>query len=483
MKIKALLFTGIMLLILGCTEDIIPITSRSEEARQEYIIARDLIEHVRPHAAVQHLEKAIAMDSTFALAYLYRSFTESNLTEHNRYIEKAKSLIDHVSKGERLCILAYDAQSYGYSRKQEKYLLEMVEIYPNDERALNHLGGYYFGQHDFHKSIVYYKRALEINPQFTPPYNQMGYAFRYLENYSAAEDAFKKYIKLNPDNPNPYDSYAELLLKMGEYDVSIENYEKALEIDPGFTPSHRGIATNLIYMHEYMKARNRFKHLSKIAQNDEQRTTAHFGFATTYIAEGNLEATEREINYLYSLAENNKDLTSMLRNLYLKVIIFYENGRLPEAQKSLDKAKILIDQLDQSSKGRFNLQRAYFYHLTRLMVKKSDFESAEKYVEKYRKIAEESENPLQIKYYNTLMGIISFAKKDYKSALDYFLNSELEDPFNHYWLALVYIEEGKKDKAIQELKEVMHYNGLASLTYMMSRNRAEKLLSQLKMES
>ena len=66
-------------------------------------------------------------------------------------------------------------------------------------------------------------KATAINPSFSTPYNQLGYAYRFLEKFPEAEDAFKKYTQLIPDDPNPYDSYAELLMKMGRFDESIKS--------------------------------------------------------------------------------------------------------------------------------------------------------------------------------------------------------------------------------------------------------------------
>src|SRR5262249_51599974 len=90
---------------------------------------------------------------------------------------------------------------------------------------------------DYPAAIAAYQKATSINPSFSQPYNQMGYAYRFLGKYAEAEQAFKKYIELIPNDPNPYDSYAELLMKTGRFDESIKNYEKALSIDPNFMSS------------------------------------------------------------------------------------------------------------------------------------------------------------------------------------------------------------------------------------------------------
>lgn len=469
-------------LFLTCKNDTIPITTSSEQALQDFLKARDLFEKIRYQDAGEYLERAVKQDSNFALAYVYLSFTELNVTERYALLEKAKSLSDDVSKGERLCILAYEAGAFGYSKKQEGYFQELVEAYPNDERALTHLANFYFGQREYEKAMVYYKRAVQLNPNFSVPYNQMGYVYRYQQNYPAAEESFKKYIKLIPDDPNPYDSYAELLLKMGEYEVSIETYEKALEIDPDFSPSHRGIATNLIYMREYQKARSQLRHLYKIASEDEQRINAYYGLAVSYLAEGDVENTLNEIKKLYQMAEEGDDTPSMIGNLYMMTVLLFENNRLIEAERKLDQSRKMLESATFSEGIKKNLQRGYWYQNTRLALKKGEVKKAIEYSIQYRANAESTENPLQMMYYHTLSGLIARAEKDYNRAISEFKQTNLDDPFNRYRLAQVYMEKGEKDKAIEELEFVVRYNSLAGLTYTMIRGRAEKQLGLLKME-
>ncbi len=469
-------------LFLTCENDTVPITTNSEQALQDFLKGRDFIEKVSMQDAKEHLERAVKQDSNFAMAYLYLYFTETNVTERYALIEKAKSLSDDMSKGERLCILAFEAGAYGYSKKQEGYFQELVEVYPNDERALIHLANFYFGQREYDKAIVYYKRTVQLNPNFSVPYNQMGYLYRYQQNYPAAEESFKKYIKLIPDDPNPYDSYAELLLKMGEYEVSIETYEKALEIDPDFAPSHRGIATNLIYMREYQKARSQLRHLYKISSEDEQRINAYYGLAVSYLAEGDVENTLNEIEKLYQMAEDGDDIPSMIGNLYTMTVLLYENNRLTDAERKLDQSRKMLENATFSEGIKNNLERGYWYQNTRLAPKKGQLEEASEYAMKYRENAERTENPLQMMYYHTLSGMITSAEKDYDRAMSEFKQTNLDDPFNRYQLAQVYIENGEKEKAVGELEFVVRYNGLAGLTYTMIRGRAEKQLGLLKMD-
>ena len=70
---------------------------------------------------------------------------------------------------------ADDSQSPGgrqrAAEEAREYAEELVSKYPNDERAHFLLGNAYFGQQDFDKAIEQYKKAIEINAQFSGAYN------------------------------------------------------------------------------------------------------------------------------------------------------------------------------------------------------------------------------------------------------------------------------------------------------------------------
>src|SRR4051812_8201009 len=229
----------------------IPITTTSEEARKEFLAGRDLSDKLRVQDSIAHFDKALSLDPDFASAELSRATSAATAKEFFEHLNKSVALAGKVSEGERLLILSTEAAANGDVVKQKEFLDQLVASYPNDERALFNLGGYYFGQQEYEQAIARYKKATELAPGYSLAYNMLGYSSRQQGNFSEAEQAFKKYIELIPDDPNPYDSYAELLLKMGRFEESIAQYRKALSIDRHFTPSHFGIAADLMYEGKY----------------------------------------------------------------------------------------------------------------------------------------------------------------------------------------------------------------------------------------
>ena len=193
---------------------------------------------------------------------------------------------------------------------------KLVAAYPDDERAHNLLGAYHFGRQDYAAAVAEYKKATAINPAFSQPYNQMGYAYRFLGKYPEAEQAFKKYIELIPGDPNPYDSYAELLMKIGP----LRGVDQELREGAGRRPQLR----RLVRRHRQQPrvhgpARTRraqpSRSLAAIARNDGEKRQAHFWTAMSYVHEGATDKAVAEIEKMAAIAEASGDLAAMSGDL------------------------------------------------------------------------------------------------------------------------------------------------------------------------
>ena len=261
----------------------VPITTSSEESRKEFLEGRSLAEKLLATESIQHFDRAIALDSNFAAAYLNRANVSFIAKDFFSYLKKAAALSHRCSEGERLLILAAEAGAYGKLSEQKEYLESLLTMYPHDERVQFAVGGYYFGIQDYTQAIEHYRNAVQIAPEYSPVYNILGYAYRQIENYPEAEKSFKKYTELIPDDPNPYDSYAELLMKTGRFDESIASYQKALAIDPSFVASRIGIAANYMYKGMHEKGAAALETLFSLARNDGERRTKHFIQAVLYV--------------------------------------------------------------------------------------------------------------------------------------------------------------------------------------------------------
>jgi tetratricopeptide (TPR) repeat protein len=453
----------------------IPVTTASEEARKEFLAGRELAEKLRITDSIAHFDKAIAADANFALAELNRANVSPTAKEFFDHLKKAVALSTKASDGERLLIEATEAGANGNPTRQQDILKQLVDAYPNDERAHFVLGGTYFGQQEFDQAITHYRKATEIDPNYSPAYNILGYAYRQKENYSEAETAFKKYIELIPNDPNPYDSYAELLLKTGRFDEAIAQYQKALSVDQNFFNSRLGIASALLYQGKGSDAAGEFQKVIDKARTDGERRAGLFGLMVVAADSGDYDRALKEIDRQYELGQKINDVAAMTGDLQLRGNVFLEIGRPDEAKAAYEQALKMTNDSNLSQELKDNTALFHHYNLARVAIAKKDLAVAKTEAAMFKKASEDAKNSGQIKQAHELAGRIALTEKNYDSAVSELTRANLQNPVDLFLLAQAYEGKGDSARAKETYKKAAKFNSLPQLNYAFVRSKAEKL--------
>src|SRR4026207_907982 len=164
-----------------------PVTSSSDKAKEYYQKGLDFSDKLRGFNSLEFFQKAATEDPQMAVAFLNLAINAPTNQEFFKNLDRAEALSPKVSEAERTWIQAVKAGASGLPQKQIELFQKLAASYPQDERAQFLLGGAYFGIQDWNHAIVQYEKSVGINPKFSPPYNQMGYAYRFLEKYPEAE--------------------------------------------------------------------------------------------------------------------------------------------------------------------------------------------------------------------------------------------------------------------------------------------------------
>jgi tetratricopeptide (TPR) repeat protein len=479
--ISLFVFSFILLSVVGCSikpKDAgkIPITNASDDAKQNFIKGRDLTELLQGQESLQYLTKAIQADTAFALAYLTRSAFQPAAKDFFDDLNKAVSLAGNASQGEQLMISGFEAGVNANPVKQKEDYEKLVSLYPQDERAHNLLANYYFGQFEDQKAIDELKKAADINPEYSPTYNSLGYAYRRVENYTESEKAFQKYIELIPNDPNPYDSYAELLLKEGKYDAAIENYQKALSHNSGFVSSKVGIASAYMYKGNYEEARKELQQLFDSARNDGEKRTALFNMAVTYADEGKPDMALTEMEKEYAIAEKENDYGNMSGDLAAMGTVLYESGKYTEALDKFEKSVEAFDKSSSSQALKDNVKLGILYNEGLIAMKQNDSKTASNKAEQFMNGVKAINNSNQIKLAHELMGMIALEQKKADDCLSHLNDANQQNPYVFYYTAKAYELKGDKQKAKEFYDKVMNFNALPNFNTAFARSNAKTML-------
>jgi len=448
-------------------------------ARQAYLDGRDLLDKLRGQDARPHFQRAVAEDSTFAVAHLQLAFTEPTFRGFFDQVERAAGLADGVSEGEQLWIRGVKAGVDGRAMEQRAAYRELVATFPGDERAHTLLGNHFFAQQEYELAVESFEEAIRIEPAFSQPYNQLGYAYRFLAQYDEAEKTFEKYIELIPDDPNPYDSYAELLLKVGRYEESIASYRRALGVDPHFIASHMGIACNLNYLGRHDEARRQLRLMYKGARTDGERRAALQAKAVSFADEGDLGAALEALNAQHAIAEANADPAAMAADLGFMGDLLLDAGATAAARAAFEKARDLVEMSDLSEQIKTNNRRNYLYDAARVDIANGDLEGARAKAGRYAAQARQMQNGFLMRLGQELKGTIALAAGDGEGAVAALRLSNLQDPYNLYRMAGAYRLLGDTERERDWLERAAGFNALNFLNYALVRHRAARELEAL----
>jgi len=446
----------------------ISITTGSEEARMTFITGRRLKENIQIMDAEMQFDRAIELDPQFALAYLYRG--------HPGDYEKALSLIDKVSEGERLTIKYLKAYDFYELKVAKEYLAQLLDLYPSSKHVHLWAGLFYENiMHNYQLALDHFHIASRLDDAYAAPHNEMGYRLMRLGDYDKAEVAFKKYIELAPECPNSFDSYANFLMKLKRYDESIQQYSEAYNLNPDKSITIARIGQNYAFRGEYEEARSYYDKFYRLSDNIGQKATALSLSAASYLAEGRLKEAEQKLEEYIELGETmdrNNEVVLGTANLGF---IYLELGDSEEGLKIYKSAAEMLNKLKLPAPTKNRYSFSSLGWLARAYAVNGDFRKADNYLTQAHKIAEKSNNPLFQNDYNLFKGYVEIEKGNYEEAIENLLLCSQDNPFNIYILARAYSLAGESDNAF-ELVEILNSWEDFGLEYIIARLKSKKLI-------
>lgn len=111
----------------------------------------------------------------------------------------------------------------------EQYLIE----HPDDYYAINKLGVAFINDGKIGKAKECFYRAIEINPNFAPPYSNIGNLFTEEGRYEEAFIWYKKALEIDPNFVSARTNLAHLYRLTGRVDMAVEELKRAYNKEGG----------------------------------------------------------------------------------------------------------------------------------------------------------------------------------------------------------------------------------------------------------
>jgi tetratricopeptide (TPR) repeat protein len=476
-KSRSLVIAAAMsIMAIGCageSQKTMPLTTRSEKAREYYLTGCDYALRFRRSDAGHYFEMSLKEDPDFAVAHMYLGLVQPNARELSEHLREAKALSTGISEGERLLIDGTIATTNADPVGAIEAFSKLVELYPHDKIARMTLGFSLYQQQDFHGAVEQFEAAQKIDPELAAAYNMLGYSYRDLGDLPQAEAALRKYMEKVPDDPNPADSYAELLLRLGRFDSSMTYYKKAIQIDSQFSASYAGLATNLMLLGRHDEARQVTQALIDCAEHPTYARDARLMNAITFVDQGEFDLALAEMRLRLELSEKMADYQNQVNDLFAIGTILLAAGKPTDASATFLEAYRTARKFDLSPDLLDAYELRYLSGSALAAINRKDLATAEARYDTYREKVVASAGTQTARQLHLLAGGIALVKQDYELAAAEFAGADQQRPMVLFMQAEALRLGGNLEAAKEMYLRAANLNPTTSLEFACFRRLAQ----------
>ncbi|MCK4688849.1 MAG: tetratricopeptide repeat protein, partial [Candidatus Marinimicrobia bacterium] len=116
--------------------------------------------------------------------------------------------------------------------KAKSFYIRAIELNPDFTEAYYNLGSVYYEQENYTDAIKNFINAIEINPDLSETYYNLGVVYGKQGNHPDAIKCYKKTIEINPDLSEAYYNLGIIYGNRGTYSNAIRCFKKSIEINP-----------------------------------------------------------------------------------------------------------------------------------------------------------------------------------------------------------------------------------------------------------
>ena len=313
-------------------------------------------------------------------------------------------------------------------------------FFDNDFETLKKIGNIYYKAGCYKKSTYYYKKAIEVNPNYTDAYINLGHAFYYLNKFYSAIKCYKTAIVLDNYPIEKYILYYDLATcyyGLNKVSEAVENYLKSIEHNSDFFSSYYNLGCLYYDNNKYEDA---IKYLSSAAKINKKDGRVYYYLAVSYSKIKNSKNAitnfEKAIKNGYINSEVYYDFAWEYGNLklYNEAIVYYKKSieLNPNHKHSCNNLAIIYTKLQEYDNSIFYYEKSIEidknqpYVLNNLGILYENYESNHtKAINTYLRAIELA--PSMMSAYANI-GWVYIDLMLYTQALEYFIKAYKIDP-------------------------------------------------------
>lgn len=261
----------------AASQQVARMTTTSFEAYQHYFQGQHFLEKLLWKEAEDEFKKAIAIDTTFALAY-YQLAVASGwegkpgareaMQQSRRYVDKAPTKEQYYIR----------AETSSSAKEQDSIYQELAKLYPDEKASLFALGDREFHGGDIAVAATYFEKVLALDPSYKVRHamalNHITWAYRDLQQY----DKMVKYAKQYVAQAQTEEAYENLALGyrlQGDFDNALHTYQVAGEVFQNSTMPIVGMGDVYSFREDVGRAETEFRKLLQESRPLEHRRAGY----------------------------------------------------------------------------------------------------------------------------------------------------------------------------------------------------------------
>lgn len=210
-------------------------------------------------------------------------------------------------------------------------------VRPQDQAVFhNNQGVEFLRSGNPEKGLHEFKLAVEVSPEFTEGWNNLGLAYMYLNQYDEAKSAFLQSIKIDKKYPTPYNHLASLYYNLGDYKEAIKWAKDAIGKDKKYADAYYnlGIAYRELakQTHNPKDAEQGEQAFRNATEASSRHYLANFELGNLYRDQGKYDEAIMRYKIALEIQPMAGQIWQALGNTYLK------QGNNERAQWAFEKA-------------------------------------------------------------------------------------------------------------------------------------------------
>jgi len=399
------------------------ITSLNAEALKYYVEAKRYHWKGENDKAIPLLEKALALDPEFILAYEALGSAHYGLSEialNDSYAAKTLDLIkrypDRITDKDRYSIEGrhyyYDLSDQFWTKAVED-LNKVLDIDPEDSLANYDLGNLYNSLEQWEKALTHYNVSLKNKYEYFSLYRNMATTFRAKGMPDRARETLEYYLKNISDSAIGHFFLAFHYLTQGKPDLARQETDKGVILDPTYWPNYYAVGITALLDGDLVQAKKEFSRLVT-EKAPIAISLGYDGLRDLSLVEGKFNTFSR---HYVSFIERMREAGEKDNECYARSQLIYVYLKSGNPEKALDECGKAWAVAVGSDYLNYQRDILFLKGLTYLELK--NIPEAEKVAEELKAVnARGMKKDVDIRIYEHLKGRIELEKKNYAGAIE-----------------------------------------------------------------